>query len=207
MTSQKQTSLFTEEELTSCPEGFLASRTAPQESGSGKMMNATSGQRCLEQFERFGHVGSWAKMFSGLLIGMEGWSSRRCKLTWKLKGTKSNRMYFQLRVSMLPTEEIGFGLLPTPNTMDTLPPKEAYQMLPTPTAQCEKGGRAGIKPRKGHNPLTNNLGDTMNYIEQTGKSSQLNPRFVLEMMGFPPNWTELPFQSGETNQSKPQETP
>jgi hypothetical protein len=80
-------------------------------------------------------------------------------------------------------------------------------MLPTPTAQCEKGGRAGIKPRKGHNPLTNNLGDTMNYIEQTGKSSQLNPRFVLEMMGFPANWTELPFQSGETNQSKPQETP
>lgn len=25
------------------------------------------------------------------------------------------------------------------------------------------------------------------------------PRFVAEMMGFPPNWTELPFQNGETN--------
>ena len=37
---------------------------------------------------------------------------------------------------------------------------------------------------------------------QTGKNSQLNPRFVAEMMGFPPNWTELPFQSGEQSQSK-----
>ena len=31
----------------------------------------------------------------------------------------------------------------------------------------------------------------------SSKDSQLNPRFVAEMMGFPPNWTELPFQSGE----------
>jgi hypothetical protein len=37
---------------------------------------------------------------------------------------------------------------------------------------------------------------------ETGKTSQLNPLFVLEMMGFPPNWTELPFLNGETNQSK-----
>lgn len=32
----------------------------------------------------------------------------------------------------------------------------------------------------------------------TGKTSQLNPRFVAEMMGFPPNYTELPFLNGET---------
>lgn len=31
-----------------------------------------------------------------------------------------------------------------------------------------------------------------------GSNSQLNPRFVAEMMGFPTNWTELPFQNGET---------
>jgi len=42
---------------------------------------------------------------------------------------------------------------------------------------------------------------------QTGKTSQLNTPFVLEMMGFPPDWTELPFLSGETNPSKPQVTP
>jgi hypothetical protein len=35
-----------------------------------------------------------------------------------------------------------------------------------------------------------------------GGTSHLNPRFVAEMMGFPPNWTELPFLNGEQNQSK-----
>jgi len=42
-----------------------------------------------------------------------------------------------------------------------------------------------------------------NFAQQiahiTGTSGQLNPPFVLEMMGFPPNWTELPFQNTETN--------
>jgi hypothetical protein len=42
--------------------------------------------------------------------------------------------------------------------------------------------------------------------QTNGKTSQLNPLFVLEMMGFPPNWTELPFLNGETNQSKQPET-
>ena len=39
--------------------------------------------------------------------------------------------------------------------------------------------------------------------QQDGKSSQLNPQFVEEMMGFPTDWTASPFLSGETNQSKP----
>lgn len=39
-----------------------------------------------------------------------------------------------------------------------------------------------------------------------GQTSQLNPLFVQEMMGFPYQWTELPFQSGEQNPSKPTET-
>ena len=32
------------------------------------------------------------------------------------------------------------------------------------------------------------------------KKQQMKPRFVAEMMGFPANWTELPFQSGETEE-------
>jgi len=39
-----------------------------------------------------------------------------------------------------------------------------------------------------------------------GQSSQLNPRFVAEMMGFPENWTESPFLNGEPNPSKHTET-
>jgi len=42
---------------------------------------------------------------------------------------------------------------------------------------------------------------------EIGTTSQLNHLFVLEMMGFPPNWTELPFLNGETKASKLPETP
>jgi hypothetical protein len=31
---------------------------------------------------------------------------------------------------------------------------------------------------------------------QIGTDSQLNPLFVAEMMGFPTDWTILPFQNG-----------
>jgi hypothetical protein len=42
-----------------------------------------------------------------------------------------------------------------------------------------------------------------------GESSRLSPLFTEEMMGFPFLWTTLPFlsQNGETNPSKPTETP
>jgi hypothetical protein len=49
---------------------------------------------------------------------VEGWSSRRCALTWRLVGTPFNRSYFQLQVSVLPTEETESGLLLTPTTRE-----------------------------------------------------------------------------------------
>jgi hypothetical protein len=39
-----------------------------------------------------------------------------------------------------------------------------------------------------------------------GKTSQLSPQFVMEMMGFPKDWTLSPFLNGETNQLKQEET-
>ena len=284
--SQRQISLFTEEQSTSSQEDSHVSHIAQQGKDLVKKMTVTSGRRCLEQYEKFNHDTLWERMLPVLLIGMEGWFSKRCKLIWKLKGTKSGRLYFQLVPSTLPTEETESGLLPTPMTADgsrgaiigkndvfvttkngtprkinqngqngsvglaryaimgLLPTPTACDieggvtnpiqisqrngrwintrkgtgtefgaklrdvagLLPTPTAQCEKGGRSGDKPRAGKNPLKNNLGDAINYIEQTSKSSQLNPRFVMEMMGFPPDWTELPFLSGEMNPSKQEET-
>jgi hypothetical protein len=47
--------------------------------------------------------------------------------------------------------------------------------------------------------------DNLNKTFRTGGTSQLNPLFVGEMMGFPPDWLVLPFQSGEENQSRPSE--
>jgi hypothetical protein len=286
-----------------------ASHTQPLESDLAKKMNATCGPKCLESFGRFSRNGLWAKMFSALLIGQEGWYSRRCKLTWKVKGTKYNRMYFQLRASTLPTKGTGFGLLPTATAQDfkrrgpnskqqglsntenwsNLLPNLATQvmgllktpcaadaytenlskkeqkfgnsgtlaqeiqsgfveqrwpgLLPTPTMYDYNSARhpelwekdkkkyadKGINLQCGLKQM-NVLGmlptpqardwkgcegrrhDVPSYIQDsmrlgTGTTSQqLNPQFVLEMMGFPPNWTELPFLNGETNQSRPGET-
>ena len=114
-TSRKQISMFTEEEFQSCQAASLVNPTQVLESDSEKRINATCGPKCLEQFERFNHVGSWAKMFSELLIGMGGWYSKRCALTWRLKGTKFGRSYFQLVPKTLPIEETDAGLLPTPS--------------------------------------------------------------------------------------------
>ena len=73
-------------------------------------------------------------------------------------------------------------------------------MLPTPKTQ---DSRHALKDRG-----KSNLGEEMSqWGQDNGIGSQLNPPFVAEMMGFPPNWTELPFLNGETNPLKPTETP
>jgi hypothetical protein len=85
-------------------------------------------------------------------------------------------------------------------------------LLPTPTTRDSKAGQSpsGMtrKDVKSRADQLNNLPVMLGkHTQQTGEiSQQLNPQFVLEMMGFPVDWTELPFLSGETSQSKQQET-
>ena len=70
-------------------------------------------------------------------------------------------------------------------------------MLPTPTASCHHNGCC--KERKDG---TSRKSELNHYIAaQTGKTSQLNPLFVEEMMGFPLMWVTLPFllQDGDKN--------
>ena len=254
-TSKSSTRQLTLDELISSQEDSPANPTPSQESEWARKTNATCGPKCVESFEKFSRVGSWAKTYAGLLVGMEGWSSTRCKLTWKLKGTKSHRMYFQLAVSVLPTEEIASGLLLTPTTREEVVDQEKFKarmekydnettvpnlatqvvgMLPTPTAfdyNTPRSQKAWDKAKEKHgdalqNPLNRmaafgmlptpkcqeergnaskdrgkfNLTDEVARIwKPPGKTSQLSPLFVEEMMGFPKNWTASPFQSGEEN--------
>lgn len=212
MTSLPQTSLFTEDKSTSLPEGSRVSRTARRAKEKGKTMIVISGLTCYDVFEKSDLAGSWAKTFSGLLLGMPGWYSKRCALTLNLKVTPYSRLFFQLLPSTLHTEETASGLLPTVTCMDstnatatmksnqvkegsmhsvTLSRAMAMGMLPTPQLRDYKGAT-------GVNRNSESVPDAVNRI--AGKPSQLSPRFVAEMMGFPTNWTELPFQSGETNQ-------
>jgi hypothetical protein len=116
------------------------------------------------------------------------------------------------------------GMLPTPMASDcgekvtglenqmSLVKLARTQMLPTPsaydwnTAQTQEKYQERKKHQadKGvnlHYPLKQMCMD----INPNGKTSQLSPQFVMEMMGFPTDWTLLPFLNGETNQSKPEE--
>jgi hypothetical protein len=108
------------------------------------------------------------------------------------------------------------GLLPTPIASDRLAgikvcdkspkfqgtPKLAdfatSGLFPTPTASCRNGGHATGRETE--------LNHYIRQTFQTGETSQLNPLFVGEMMGFPEGWTVLPFQNGGQNQSAPSET-
>jgi hypothetical protein len=296
-------------------EDFHVSHTQWLEKDKEQTMIDISGRSALDLLESSGRTSVFGKMFLALLIGQEGWYSSRCALTWKVKGTKYNRLYCQLAASTLRTGEIGSGLLPimlpspvssdattgaiigkndtfkvtsglprkvnqngtdgsvglgrifqimpgllkTPTKMDgevtsgkknpvsgdsgkleqeimsgyeptmmklgLLPTAQARdwkgksggvqkgtdlpsiaEMLPTPTTRDWKDCFQSQEKLNDQFKKRDSLGIALTVGYLTGQTSQLNPLFVLEMMGFPPNWTELPFQSGEKNQSKPQET-
>jgi len=77
--------------------------------------------------------------------------------------------------------------------------RDVAGMLLTPSAS--DGLRSGMTmdSLKRHNKVN---AENSNLAEQIahkvgGGTSHLNPRFVAEMMGFPVNWTELPFLNGE----------
>lgn len=140
----------------SLPEGSRsrASRSASPVIEKAREMTAISGRRCLELFGRFVPAGSWAKTFSELLIGRRDWFSSRCVLTWKMRATKSNRLYFQLVVSMPHTKGIEYGLLPTAQTQGLkicVKGKTVFMPLgfmPTPTALDCGSGRMPRRHRR-----------------------------------------------------------
>jgi hypothetical protein len=70
-----------------------------------------------------------------------------------------------------------------------------HGLLPTPTASDKYTGTT--KERKDGASRMSNL--KHNIAHQYGRNSKLNPRFVAEMMGFPVDWTVLPFLNGGKN--------
>jgi hypothetical protein len=84
---------------------------------------------------------------------------------------------------------------------------DVARLLPTPRANDTQSPAPGTKSFD-HRLKRNYMAETVLDLAEAehGTTSQLSPRFVAEMMGFPPNWTELPFLNGETNLSKDMET-
>lgn len=198
-------------ELIFLQEDSPANHTALQGKEKVKRMNATSGQKCLEQYEKLNRHTLLGKMLVDLLIGTAEWYSTRCKLTWRMKATKQSRLYFQLVPKTHHTKGNGYGLLlPTPKAGDwkdrgnlqrlkdlreksgqyALMRELAAILVPTPTASDKPNDANSLSQLN-----RDNLGGLA--ISMTGQTGQLNPRFVAEMMGFPKDWTELPFLNGK----------
>jgi hypothetical protein len=148
--------------------------------------------------------------WTGMLPTPTVMDSTNATATMKSTQVKEGSMH-----SVTLTRAMAMGMLPTPNASDwnTATKPETYearrqrhaekgvnlqmtlrQMAMLPTPQAQEGEKI--------TGLENQDSMTKRVRQITGTTSQLNPRFVAEMMGFPVNWTELPFQSGEQNQSK-----
>ena len=194
------------EQLTLLPEDSRASRSVQQEKEKAQAMIATSGLKCLGSFERSPRAGLWAKTFAALLIGQGDWYSSRCALTWKLKGTKSNRLYFQLVPLVRHIGEKEYGLWPTSTSVQRDHPERVQGLL-------NKGATTMMSRKNGENRPNSVLDAAMFYgmlptptladsknVGRNGSHQEnlhkitdlhLNPEFVEEMMGFPIGWTDL----------------
>ena len=126
-----------------------ASRTRAPGSDWARRMTAHSGRSLFELLPETGPLGSCLRT----LLGSSKWRSAACWLTWKAKGTKLRRLYFQLAPSTPRTGATGYGLLPTMRAaltgkitprraLDLNPNLEsvlARQLWPTPLASNANG--------------------------------------------------------------------
>jgi len=189
--SNKQISLFGEDTSTSCPPDSRANRSATPGAEKARKMTAISGRRSLERLERFSRATLWERMLLASLIGMKEWYSSRSALTWKLKATKSHRLYYQLVAKTHPTKEIGPGSLPKEqqNKTDT--------MIPTPTALD-----AGVGAVIGKNDTFKmNKNGTLRRHIQTGQNMSVNLARQA-IIGYLPTPTTSGDESYETRQKR-----
>ena len=84
------------------------------------------------------------------------------------------------------------GILPTPNSCDwnTATKPETY------IARSQRHKEKNVTLQMTLRQLTMFVPNKVDH-PKLGTGSQLNPHFVAEMMGFPTNWTDLPFLTGE----------
>jgi hypothetical protein len=89
------------------------------------------------------------------------------------------------------------GLLPTPKAREAPDcPAERKRHSPSMESLAVMGMLPTPAAADGFKTTSNSHQVNLNMLAPVGTDSQLNPLFVMEMMGFPPDWTELPFLNG-----------
>ena len=202
-------------------EDFPANHSVLQEREREQKITATSGRTCYEQFAIYNPLGLFVKT----LLESSRWYSTARRLIWVAKplylkriteqerssstqskeyvkvlsrrDIQSRRLLFQLVPLARHTEETGCGLLPTVQTQGLkVCNKEGkteflnLSLIPTPTSSDSNAGTHKESKKRNRSTELKNL-----FAMRAGKTSQLNPLFVAEMMGFPLDWLTLPFLS------------
>lgn len=106
------------------------------------------------------------------------WYSRMYKLTWKMKGTKYRRIYFQLRAKTRNTNETDVGLLPTPTATDF----------------CRIRFSDDKIKNSSYNQTINSLHARLLKYTTEGQ----NPENTELLMRYPLHWTNIDFKLSET---------
>ena len=115
--------------VTSSQQDTHASHLVSLGSKEARKMTVTSGQKYSPLLKPSDPLGAFSKMF----MGMSGWVSTRCYLTWKAQATPRKHLLFQLVPSMPRTEGIESSssgeMWATPNTLDHLPQRSPEALL------------------------------------------------------------------------------
>jgi hypothetical protein len=156
----------------------------------------TEGMSKKEQ--KFGNSGTLAQEVQtgfiyqrGLLPTPSAMEDRSTPEAWDARYERKKSEGINLQMGLCTMARKGF--LPTPSVSDT-------EGSPKRRNQITQGANGNWRRTSDNTGII--FGAKLNDVapilaNSTGKTSQLNPRFVAEMMGFPPNWTESPFQNGE----------
>ena len=182
--NSKQTSLW---------EDSHANRSVSQVNKKAEMTTDISGQKCLDSLKKSNPSSLLGRMCKDLLTSKTAWSSDRCKMTWKVKVSKSNVSLYQLQASVLGTKDLESGLWATPNTMDYLPPRSAAG-----TKKLMEGHRKGrTKPsnlreqvdpetmRMYPTPRSSGQEDAETLIKRKGEKAASQHNLTAHMQMFP----------------------
>lgn len=180
--------------LISLQEAFRVSLSQVQGNGTETAIKDSYGRSSLESSAKYDHDSHSLRTYQGFFQLTEGEPSTEFLATFPRSGMIVSGTLYQLAPLVRITNEIGFGLLPTPDTMPEAPnsssnvkhrPKSllecARQMWPTPRAMNPSRSSEGY-------------GETLNQIVQQKESKaggQLNPTWVEWLMGFPTDHTAL----------------
>jgi hypothetical protein len=139
-------------------------------SKEARKMTAISGRKYLPLLKQNSLAGAFSRMF----MDTSAWASTKCYLTWRGKVTPAKRLLFQLVPSMLHTDEIEFGLLPTPTTQDNPQVRGEGKTIGTKRGTTLGGyARMWATPR-----TTDGTGGPRKLDEKGRRISQTNPHLV-----------------------------